>query len=52
MASELLRAAMLTAFQRPGEECDIAKMHLHRFRHTFATWAIVVPEGRPWWAGV
>ena len=31
---------MRTIFQRLGEECGIAKVHPHRFRHTFATWAI------------
>ncbi len=36
----LNRSAMRTIFQRLGEECGIAKVHPHRFRHTFATWAI------------
>ncbi|HEY5625387.1 MAG TPA: tyrosine-type recombinase/integrase [Dehalococcoidia bacterium] len=36
----LNRSAMRTIFQRLGEECGIPKVHPHRFRHTFATWAI------------
>ncbi len=36
----LNRSAMRTIFQRLGEECGITKVHPHRFRHTFATWAI------------
>ena len=36
----LKRSAMRTIFQRLCEECGIAKVHPHRFRHTFATWAI------------
>ncbi len=36
----LNRSAMRTIFQRLGEECGIAKVHPHRFRHTSATWAI------------
>ena len=36
----LNRGAMRTIFQRLGEECGIPKVHPHRFRHTFATWAI------------
>ena len=36
----LNRSAMRTIFQRLGEECGILKVHPHRFRHTFATWAI------------
>ena len=36
----LNRSAMRTIFQRLGEECGIAKVHPHRFRHTFSTWAI------------
>ena len=31
---------MRTIFQQLGQECGIAKVHPHRFRHTFATWAI------------
>ena len=36
----LNRSAMRTIFQRLGQECGIPKVHPHRFRHTFATWAI------------
>ena len=36
----LNRSAMRTIFQRLGQECRIPKVHPHRFRHTFATWAI------------
>jgi integrase len=31
---------MRTIFQRLGEECGLAKVHPHQFRHTFGTWAI------------
>ena len=37
---QLNRSAMRTIFQRLGQECGIPKVHPHRFRHTFATWAI------------
>lgn len=36
----LCRAAMRTIFQRLGEQAGVPKVHPHRFRHTFATWAI------------
>jgi integrase len=36
----LCRTAMRTIFQRLGEQAGVAKVHPHRFRHTFATWAI------------
>jgi hypothetical protein len=31
---------MRTIFQRLGKEAAVPKVHPHRFRHTFATWAI------------
>jgi len=31
---------MRTIFQRLGKQASIPKVHPHRFRHTFATWAI------------
>jgi len=34
------RSAMRTIFQRLGKKVSIPKVHPHRFRHTFATWAI------------
>jgi integrase/recombinase XerC len=36
----LCRTAMRTVFQRLGKQASIPKVHPHRFRHTFATWAI------------
>jgi site-specific recombinase XerD len=36
----LCRSAMRTIFQRLGREASVPKVHPHRFRHTFATWAI------------
>jgi site-specific recombinase XerD len=36
----LCRTAMRTIFQRLGKQASIPKVHPHRFRHTFATWAI------------
>jgi len=36
----LCRSAMRTIFQRLGKEASVPKVHPHRFRHTFATWAI------------
>jgi integrase len=31
---------MRTIFQRLGKQASLPKVHPHRFRHTFATWAI------------
>ena len=31
---------MRTIFQRLGKQASVAKVHPHRFHHTFATWAI------------
>jgi integrase len=36
----LCRTAMRTIFQRMGERASIRKVRPHRFRHTFATWAV------------
>ncbi len=36
----LCRTALRTIFQRLGQKASLHKVHPHRFRHTFATWAI------------
>lgn len=36
----LSRPGMRTIFQHLGKEAAVPKVHPHRFRHTFATWAI------------
>ena len=36
----LCRTALRTIFQRLGQKASLTNVHPHRFRHTFATWAI------------
>ena len=37
---QLCRTAQRTIFQRLGQKASLHHVHPHRFRHTFATWAI------------